>query len=101
MLDNRTDGALEHWLKHCVHETELRLYQNACGAIEGFAKPQKFSEFNRVKAEIATWLAWQEIPGQGAHAACRAGLIDRNKDLFAGLIDWLARVFIVGKDQGR
>jgi hypothetical protein len=93
MPDNRMDGTLEDWLKHCVHETDLPLYQNACRAVETLAKPRKFSEFNRVKAEIATWLAWQEIPGQGAHAACRAGLIDRQKDLFAGLTNWLSRVF--------
>jgi hypothetical protein len=93
MPDNQTDGAIEDWLKYCVDETDLPLFQNACRAIETFAKPQKFSQFNRVKAEIATWLAWQRIPGQGAHAACRAGLIDRNKDWFAGLTDWLSRVF--------
>jgi hypothetical protein len=93
MPDNRMDGTLEHWLKHCVHQTDSPLYQNACRAIEAFAKPQKFSDLNRVKAEISTWLAWQRIPGQGAHAACRAGLIDRDKDLFAGLTDWLLRVF--------
>ena len=93
MASNRTDGTLEDWLKYCVHETDFSLYQNACRAVETLAKPQKFSEFNRVKAEIATWLAWQEIPGRGAHAACRAGLIDQNKDLFTGLTDWLSRVF--------
>jgi hypothetical protein len=93
MPDNRMDGTVEDWIKCCVHEMDSPLHQNACKAVETLAKPRKFSEFSRVKAEIATWLAWQAIPGQGAHAACRAGLIDRNNDLFAGLTDWLSRVF--------
>ena len=93
MPDNRIDGSVEDWIKYCVHETDSPLHQNACRAVETLAKPRKFSEFNRVKAEIATWLAWQAIPGQGAHAACRAGLIDRNKDLFVGLTNWLSQVF--------
>ena len=93
MPDNRTDGSVEDLVKYCIHETDAPLHQNACRAVETLAQPRKFSEFNRVKAEIATWLAWQVTPGQGAHAACRAGLIDRNKDLFVGLTSWLSRVF--------
>ena len=93
MPNNQENGTCEDWLKLCLHETESTLYQNACRAVETLAKPRRFSNWDRIKAEIATWLAWQETPGQGAHAACRAGLIDRNSVLFRGLTDWLSRVF--------
>jgi len=93
MPNNRDNGTCEDWIKLCLHETETTLYENARRAVGTLAKPQRFSDLDRVKAEIATWLAWQEVPGQGAHAACRAGLIDRNSGLFVGLNDWLSRVF--------
>ena len=93
MPNNRENGILEDWLKLCLHHSEADLYRNACRAVETLAKPHRFSAFDRIKAEIATWLAWQETPGQGAHAACSAGLIDQNNVLFRGLTEWLSRVF--------
>jgi hypothetical protein len=93
MPNNRDDGTHEDWIKECLHQSEAALYANACRAVETLAKPWRFSGINRVKAEVSTWLAWQRVPGQGAHAACRAGLIDRDSVLFVELSEWLLRMF--------
>jgi len=91
MPNNKDEGILEDWLKQCIHPNESTLLHHARNSIKTLPC-RKFSTFHEVKAEIATWLAWQKIPGQGVHAACQSGLIDMNQDLFLDLADWLERI---------
>ena len=55
----------------------------------------KFSESSIVKAEIATWLAWQNQPGRTIGYALKEGeeLLDVNHESFKGLIEWLKSFF--------
>lgn len=92
MPNNRDEGAVEAWISDIVLDAEQALLTQACAAVDALTAP-KFAQANRQKAEMATWMAWQDKPGRGLHYAVKAGLLNPDAPLFAGFSQWLARVF--------
>lgn len=92
MPDNRREGMLEDWIKQCIIQAEQPLFQHAVKVIESLAQ-HKFKSIHRSKAEVATWLAWQKLPGRGPYYALEEQLIDSKNALFLGLTNWLAHMF--------
>lgn len=92
MPNNRDDGSLEDLLHACVNPNELALFQHAQKAVKTVTSP-KFRPTHITKAELATWLAWQQHPGRGVHHALQEGLFDVACPSFVGLTDWLRRIF--------
>jgi hypothetical protein len=92
MPDNQKEGMLEDWIKDCIIQAEQLLFQHATKVIESLAQP-KFKSIHRSKAEVATWLAWQETPGHGLYYALKEQLLDPNNTLFLGLTSWLAHMY--------
>ena len=92
MPDTRQEGMLEDWLKQCVSNDELTLFRHATQIAKALPQ-QKFKEIHRSKAEIATWLAWQESPDRGAYHALSEGGFDKNSTSFLSLASWLRQVF--------
>lgn len=93
MPNNGDEGMLENWLAQCVLPDEQMWLGHARSVINSLPFDRKFKELRRPKAEIATWLAWQEHPGEGLYNALEAGLVDENSPLYKALADWLVRVF--------
>lgn len=92
MPNNVNDGMLEDWLKACVHEDEQALFNHAESVVESL-EPKKFKPIHQTKAEIATWLAWQDQPGHGLYQAQKANLLDKSKPLYSQLTSWLTRIY--------
>lgn len=92
MPDNLSQGILEDFVKKSVVGTEKSLLQHAEQVVAGLKAP-KFKPHHLSKAELATWLAWQAVPGQGMHGAVGGQLLDFKKGLAKQYIDWLMRVF--------
>lgn len=92
MPDNLSQGILEDFVKKSVIGTEKSLLQHAEQAVAGLNSP-KFKPHHLSKAELATWLAWQAMPGQGMQGAVGGQLLDFKKGLAKQYIDWLKKVF--------
>jgi hypothetical protein len=60
------DGMLEDFIKRAVYQGQQQeLLEKARGCVDQLPKNLKlFSDFHQTKAEVYTWLAWQEQPGQ-------------------------------------
>jgi len=92
MPNNRDDGMLEDWVKSIVISAEAELYDTAVKATASLTSP-KFKPIHTVKAEVATWLAWQASPGRGMEHCITAGLVDQGSVRYVQLISWLTHVF--------
>lgn len=99
MPNNQDDGMIETWLSGCIHPDESSIFKYAAQATQQ-VEPQKFTEQRRIKAEIATWLAWQKKPSIGLYAAFwrdkkkTLQLIDDQAPHYQALTAWLKQVFV-------
>lgn len=94
MPNNELNGMLEDFIKTCIKSDELSLLLHASTSTRELQKP-KFGHHHISKAEIATWLAWQEKPGHGLYYSVKEDnlLLDTNHPLFQKLQNWLNAVF--------
>ena len=92
MPNNRDEGMLEDWIKHCIHPDENDLFAHA-GTVVDTLPQTKFKPIHISKAEVATWLAWQKKPGHGLYHSVEENLIDTNSVLFKELSDWLNHIY--------
>lgn len=93
MPNNADEGMLEDWIKQCLHSDEAGLYQHGEASIDAIPSGPKFQPWNRSKAEVATWLAWQEKPGNGLYNAVQPDLLSTEAPLFKAMQAWLTHVF--------
>ena len=94
MPNNKSDGTTEDWIKSKILHSESRLFSHACQTVEKLTN-KKFTQNSITKAEIATWLAWQNQPGRTIAYALKEGeeLLDVNNEGFKELIVWLKAFF--------
>ena len=98
MPNHADDGMLEHWLSECVSQEQIALFHHAQACVD--ALPTRlFKPLRRAKADIATWLAWQEKPGEGLYHCVEAGLLDEEAVLYQRLIAWLQLIFSMKFDS--
>lgn len=90
MPNNKDDGTVEDWIKSKILPSENELFSHACSIVSQL-KNKKFTDNSVVKAEIATWLAWQNQPGRTVSYALKDGyeLIDIENSDFVNFINWL------------
>lgn len=93
MPDNCSNGFLEDFIQKSLAGSEKDLFQRATSAVAALPEPRKFTPHHQSKAEVATWLTWQEIPGQGMHGVVGANLLNFEKGLAKQYLDWLKVVF--------
>lgn len=93
MPDNASDGMLEDWVQSSLHPNEAALMQHAKQSIDQIPGGPKFKVLRRTKAEVATWLAWQDDPDHGLWQAVKPGLLDESAPQFQAMKAWLEKVF--------
>ena len=108
MPDCKTDGQkLEHLVESLIPTADVLLAhakkQTAeVPAIVGEAnklihEPAKrvkyFAEKDRIKAEVRTWLAWQEEPGQPFGAAFTNKYLSHDSPQALAFLGWLSRLY--------
>jgi hypothetical protein len=86
------DGMLENWIKHCIVSSDAPLMRLAERAVTDLDSP-KFKELHRIKAEVATWLAWQKAPGRGLEHAIDGELLDQSNERVVQLTSWLRNMY--------
>ena len=93
MPNNADEGYLEYFIKSNLKSEEEILLKYAEACIENLPKPTKFKDVRRQKAELATYLAFQETPGTNLAGVIGAGLIDLTQGTVKNLMDWLIHTF--------
>jgi hypothetical protein len=94
MPDNQSVGKLEDFLARLIPSGDScwpRAQQSAATAKANHGAP--FADKDRIKAELHTWLAWRENPGQPFGTAITAATFDHDAVLAATFVAWMNRLF--------
>ena len=91
MPDNRTPGILEHFLRFLVPRQNA-LFDHVDASVDSIPD-LRFSQKDKPKAVIHTWLAWQKEPGRPYGTAITAHFLDINVPEVDVLASWLKELF--------
>jgi hypothetical protein len=93
MPDNQATGILEDFLRFLV-PAGSRLFSHVESSVAAIPEEERrFSQLDRPKAVIHTWLAWQERPGKPLGTAITARFLDPNVAQVDVLVTWLKGLF--------
>ena len=91
MPDNQSVGMLETFAQRLVPADDPLLSHAAKVVSE--LDPKRFRRAHVPKAEIHTWLAWQETPGQSPLEALRGRVLDAEAPAGQAFSNWLRLLF--------
>ena len=96
MPDNQFSGMLEDFLIRLIPEGSRGLYELAerC-ADEAARSGAPFKDIHKAKAEIHTWLAWQDEPGRQLHQAVHYRVLDPKRPESQPFVHWFRHLFRV------
>ena len=96
MPDNRFRGMLEDFLIRLIPNESRPLYDLAENCVtEAARNGASFKGAHTRKAEIHTWLAWQDEPGKQLHEAVHHRVLDPAKPESHPFVDWFRHLFRV------
>ena len=96
MPDNQFAGMLEDFLVQLIPDEARDLYQLAQGCVaESQHRGASFRDVHRRKAELHTWLAWQDPPGVRLHEAVDHRALDPSRPESGAFVDWFRHLFRV------
>lgn len=98
MPDNRSEGCLEHFLMKLIPSKDL-LWPDAQMIVrevgnKGAPFWEKKNSNMMAKAEIHTWLAWQEVPGAPFGKSIKYGSLDGTNQAAKDFLAWFKRLFL-------
>jgi hypothetical protein len=93
MPDNESSGKLEDFLKTLVPPTDC--CWDYAEQVVGIAHSRgaKFSDLDKIKAHIYTWLAWQEEPGRPFGTAIKAAYFLHDTPEAILFVKWFKQLF--------
>lgn len=91
MPDNKMPGILEDFLDFLIPQSDALRAHARC-SVDSLPE-QRFSDNDRPKALIHTWLAWQEEPGRPYGTAITARFLDPDLPQADVLASWLEQLF--------
>jgi hypothetical protein len=92
MPNNGADGLLEDFIKDSISANQKDLFKKATDAVGALQTPL-FRPIHRSKADVATWMAWQKIPGQALRGVVGGELVDFTSGNAKQLMDWLQSIY--------
>ena len=94
MPDNRFCGMLEDFLIQLIPDDARPLYTLVENCVcEAMRNGASFRAAHRTKAQIHTWLAWQDAPGRQLHEAVHHRVLDPEKPQSRPFVSWFRRLF--------
>ena len=94
MPDNRLVGMLEDFLIRLLPAESDALFDLAKKCVsEASSSGAPFKEAHRTKAEIHTWLAWQDEPGKQLHEAVHHRVLDPGRPESGPFVKWFRALF--------
>lgn len=96
MPDNQFTGTLEDFLVQLIPEESRDLYELAQGCVaESQSRGAAFRDVHTRKAELHTWLAWQDPPGARLHEAVDQKALDPSRPESRLFVNWFRSLFQV------
>jgi Protein of unknown function (DUF3226) len=93
MPDNQVPGKLENFIRFLLPEGDT-LWDRAFDAVSNLPEEErKFKKKDEIKAQVHTWLAWQEEPGKPIGLAISMKFLKANAPQAADILSWLHRLF--------
>ncbi|PZV20155.1 MAG: hypothetical protein DCF12_22635 [Snowella sp.] len=94
MPDNQNKGMLETFLAYLVPDESDHLWQFA----QNQAQQSKnygatFKNVHKAKADIYTWLAWQDEPGRQLHEAIKEPILNATHPKSQDFVSWFKRLY--------
>lgn len=99
MPDNRLGGAIEDFIAHLVPPGDA-LWPYAVACVQAIEPPERRFAHRVAKANIHTWLAWQESPGTPMGAAIKQRYLESNSPEAQAFLAWIRRLFEHGPIEG-
>lgn len=93
MPDNTVPGQLEHFIKFLVPDGDI-LWVKAEEILQQLPE-RRFPEPAFIKAQVHTWLAWQEEPGTPMSLSITKKYLDANAPQAGQFISWIRRLFVM------
>ena len=94
MPDNQSVGYLETFLRYLVPDSQLPLWQHAEHAVtEAISLGAGCKDGHAPKANLYTWLAWQDPPGRSPGIALTQKVLDSNSGLAQPFVSWFKDLY--------
>ena len=94
MPDNRSSGMLETFLGYLVPNTQDNVYIAAQRAVaDARALGAPCIEAHVSKANIYTWLAWQDPPGRQLHQAVMEQILNPSSPFAQPFVSWFRKLY--------
>jgi len=94
MPDNKNVGSLETFLKYLVPEQQGTLWQQACTSVAtARANGAACHDSHITKANLYTWLAWQEPPGQSPGLALTQKILNPHSPHAEPFVAWFKELY--------
>jgi hypothetical protein len=94
MPDNTSPGDLETFLRYLVPDTQEHLWHLACDSVAAAAAGgAKCRDRHVPKANLYTWLAWQDPPGQSPGLALTKKILDPQSECAGSFVQWFKKLY--------
>lgn len=93
MPDNSSEGMLETFLSQLGPSSESLWDHVSRSAATATQLGAPFKEAHRIKAELHTWLAWQDPPGEQLHIAAMRKFFEFGSPEGGRFIEWFRQLY--------
>jgi Protein of unknown function (DUF3226) len=94
MPDNESEGILETFLRYLVPDSAAALWKHATESVKrAYELGCKCRDVHLPKAELYTWLSWDDPPGQSPGLALTKNVLDPQSIHAKPFVDWFRQLF--------
>jgi len=94
MPDNVSEGAIETFLKSLVPSTEQNAWEHAIkSTLEAKKQGCKYKDCHQDKANLYSWLAWQDEPGQNPGISLTRKILDPKSPSAVPFVKWFMALY--------
>ena len=94
MPDNASEGCLETFLRYLVPGESERVWEHAVESVQVAKKiGAKCRDVHDPKANLYTWLAWQDPPGQSPGLALTKKVLDPHSGTAGAFVAWFRGLY--------
>ncbi len=97
MPDNQRSGKLEDFLLDLIDGNDLLIGHAKDATSTACEIDCRFSEADRDKAVLHTWLAWQERPGRPYGTAIKAEYFRHDSEASSVFVSWFCKLFGISR----
>ena len=96
MPDNKAEGMLETFLSYLVKDESEALWQYSKEVVfKAKVKGANYKPTHVDKANIHTWLAWQDEPGNQIHIAVKQKILDPQHRKAQNFVNWFKTLYFL------